>query len=142
MWPLNFQDVNKLHMSIGAGLMVAAFILLITQTSEFTNLVSDQNAQIIETAKFFSTTNITSEWVNAINKSLDNQKNLTISLASFYEASLDISHALFYAGLFFFFIGYFPFAAPSYKKFSKWLAKKIGSLVSWFLNYRKFRLKL
>ena len=30
MWELNFEDINKLHMSMGAGLMLASIVLLIS----------------------------------------------------------------------------------------------------------------
>jgi len=39
MWPINYDDPNKLHMSIGAGLLVAGFIFfLITMTYNWDNI--------------------------------------------------------------------------------------------------------
>ena len=33
MWPLNYEDLNRFHISLGVGLMVAAFLLHITNTN-------------------------------------------------------------------------------------------------------------
>mgnify|MGYP001561104000 CR=1 FL=1 len=45
MWELNFEDINKLHMSMGAGLMLAAILLYL---ATFWNVYDRLNSSTLD----------------------------------------------------------------------------------------------
>ena len=109
MWPINYEDIDKLHMSIGAGLMVASFILLLSSTwttlSHYEDYL-DGISPLIE--KGIETQNGTIEG-DYIKLMVDLELRKRDIVFGFNENNYKTSNRLLYIGIAFFLWGYFPF---------------------------------
>ena len=118
MWPINYEDFKKLHMSIGAGLLVAAFVLMIQTFEVNYNFDLDKYADDIkEDQAFIHTLNISEnssiQLIQDINEIRKIELNMTVlqlkATADRIQTEIDLSKMLFIIGIVFFMMGYLPF---------------------------------
>ncbi|MFH1182381.1 MAG: hypothetical protein V1702_05455 [Candidatus Woesearchaeota archaeon] len=101
MWPLNYEDLNKFHISLGAGLLVAAFIFYLTVfNSTYDKYIDIQNK-------------IDTMYQGNISAIPNERLSLITSQITFLQKSFDADYAIFWIlfvlGLIYFFVGYFQF---------------------------------
>ncbi len=93
MWGINYEDINKFHISIGLGLLVGAFILSFSSELNYYDRLH--------------------EYSNNINNTNDFEKELLgikiEAMNSILVNNLKFSKKLFIIGMAFFTIGYIPF---------------------------------
>lgn len=132
MWPINYDDPNKLHMSIGIGLLVAAFLLGLVSIAEGNDVVDELNEKLIGFYK--EEFHLKSE-LEEINRTKDHipveetesKFNILGYKLEFLEHSMNITNeaarfaaddikgdlimvvSLSILGLFFFAVGYLPY---------------------------------
>ena len=113
MWSINYEDLDKLHMSIGIGLIVAGFILWISSSWVSTLQINT----IIENQKeYLSSTLIIQEQNNEIivfDKMSKMQLGLFLKIQKYGG---HISLMIIGLGLLYFHWGYFPFRSRFKKK--------------------------
>lgn len=107
MWELNYEDRNKFHISVGAGMMIAAVLLYITTIWNFYNALAD-----FEYPKFDENdvTGRTKEELKQVGDTI-----LKI-LGDRYEQSLKLAKYALIGGTIIFFLGYIPWIYLSFKK--------------------------
>jgi len=118
MWPICYEDLNKLHMSIGMGLLVASFILILMSTLFFfdnLNIVIDESRE-----DYLFITNMegqTGEAKDTLLKQYDNLRIVQITkINEIYKVVSIGSIGLGIIGSILFFIGYFHFRSDFLKK--------------------------
>lgn len=47
MWPVNYDDINKFHLSVGVGLLVAGFLLFITTYVTFQESINEALGKVV-----------------------------------------------------------------------------------------------
>ena len=104
MWPINYENIHKLHMSLGIGLLVASFIVFFSAHLNFYEKTTavDTTFDIDEDYPLENVKEIVNEKLQLIQNQLDYVKGLTLQLI-FY------ARVMFYLGSALFFVGYFPF---------------------------------
>ncbi len=108
MWPLNYENLKKFHISVGTGLLVAAFLLLLSNHwamyDRFDTLLAPEDLMELALNE-----NISS---NSYNKLIEIENNRLLEKTELFgniiESTLKVSKGLFYLGLIIFLIGYIP----------------------------------
>jgi len=98
MWPLNYEDLNRFHISLGVGLMVAAFLLHITNTNTTWSNIEKMEVDV---------KNKDSLYFAKVGENKTYLETKTEALLFSSNANTIMSTTLFVVGLVFFSWGYF-----------------------------------
>ena len=104
MWPINYEDPNRLHMSIGIGLLVAGFLLILI----ITNNITEETDKFIEGLKNSSSEEEAKIYSDRWNNNLNSQ-----------ERNRSIANIIMSIGFIIFLIGYLPYLIIFNKKKNK-----------------------
>ncbi len=100
MWPVNYEDQNKFHMSIGIGLMVASFLLYTINNTLFMENISDFETKIERNNSFY------------FQKTYDGKyyfESKAKIISDVFGNNNNLSIVLLITGASFFMYGYIPF---------------------------------
>ncbi|MCX6707739.1 MAG: hypothetical protein NT001_06395 [Candidatus Woesearchaeota archaeon] len=110
MWSINYENPHKLHMSIGIGLMVAAFLLFLSNTYFSYGSLDKLSDSIKDDSSFIKSLNLSENDISLLSDSLDKMR---AGQSNFIMSNLKDTNimtiVLLVLGFIFFSVGYIPF---------------------------------
>ncbi|MBI2663279.1 hypothetical protein HYX15_01975 [Candidatus Woesearchaeota archaeon] len=111
MWPINYDDPNKFHISVGIGLIFAGFLLYLTTVWSIYNSIDKLLTEDID-----------------VNQPLSEILDTKFEFLSMITNQISFIYKLIaYLGLFIFAIGYIPWVR-GHKNFRESIEKTISKL--------------
>lgn len=107
MWPINYDSKDKLHMSVGMGIMVAAFVIYLFSINNFNSNLNKLD-EIVSDHPELKTEKMPNGQMYVNQRMGGYQVN--------FDASLGLFKFLMIFGSLLFFLGYIPYLIKEFKK--------------------------
>lgn len=119
MWSMNYDDPDKLHMSLGLGMMVAACLLLMTSLLIAYDRVDDMSDDIfyqVLPLKSAETDSLDDETTRNYLEFLELKSVQSQSIITILNNTQLVGYGMMFFGFVIFGLGYIPYIKKHYKK--------------------------